>query len=40
MVKKGIKGGIFHSVYRYVKANNKNMEDYDKKRIIISSILG
>ena len=36
-VKKGIKGGIFHSVYRYVKANNKNMEDYDKKRIIMSS---
>ena len=40
MVKKGIKGGIFHSVYRYVKANNKNMKDYDKKRIVISSILG
>ena len=39
MVKKGIKGGIFHSVYRYAKANNKNMKDSDKKRIVISSIL-
>ena len=32
MVEKGIKGGIFHSVYRYVKANNKYMNDYAKNK--------
>ena len=30
MVEKGIKGGICHSVYQYVKANNKYMKDYHK----------
>ena len=31
MVEKGIKERICHSIYRYVKANNKYMKDYDKK---------
>ena len=29
MVQKGIRGRICHSVYRYSKANNKYMKDYD-----------
>ena len=32
MVEKGISGGICHSVYRYVKANNKYMKNYDKNK--------
>ena len=32
MVEKGIKGGICHSIYRYVKANDKYMKDYDKNK--------
>ena len=32
MVKKGIKGGIYHSIYQYAKANNKYMKDYDKNK--------
>ena len=32
MVEKGIKGGICHSVYRSVKANNKYMNDYAKNK--------
>ena len=32
MVQKGIRGRIFHSVYRYAKANNKYMKDYDKNK--------
>ena len=32
MVEKGIKGGICYSVYRYAKANNKFMKDYDKNK--------
>ena len=40
MVKKGVRGGMCHSIYRYAKANNKYMRDYDKnKEIIIYSIL-
>ena len=32
MVKKGIRGGTCHSIYRYSKANNKYMIDYDKNK--------
>ena len=38
--RKGIRGGICHSIYRYAKANNKYMKNYDKNNESISSILG
>ena len=31
-VEKCIRGGICHSIYRYAKANNKYMKDYDKNK--------
>ena len=32
MVGRGIKGGICHFIYRYAKANNRDMKDYDKNK--------
>ena len=32
MLEKGLRGGIYHSVYRYAKANNKYMKDLDKNK--------
>ena len=32
MVEKGIGGGIYHAIHRYVKANKKFMKDYDKNK--------
>ena len=32
MVEKGTIGGICHAIYRYEKANNKYMKDYDKNK--------
>ena len=31
-VEEGIKGGICHAIQRYAKANNKYMNDYDRKK--------
>ena len=30
MAEKGIRGGIFHTICWYVKANDKCMKNYDK----------
>ena len=30
MAEKGIRGGIYHSIYQYAKANKKQMRDYNK----------
>ena len=32
MVEKGIRGGIYHSIYKYAKVNNKYMKDYNKNK--------
>ena len=32
MVEKGTRGGMFHAIHQYVKANNKYMKDYDKNK--------
>ena len=32
MVEKGIRGEVYHSIYRYTKVNNKYMKDYDKNK--------
>ena len=34
MVEKGIRGGIYHSIYTSAKANNKYMKDYDKNKVL------
>ena len=30
MVEKGIRGGIYHAIHRYVKANSKYIKIYNK----------
>ena len=30
-MEKGVREGICHAIYRYVKANNKYKKDYNKK---------
>ena len=30
MTEKGVRGGMCHAIYRYAKANNKFIKDYDK----------
>ena len=32
MIEKRIRGGIFHTIHRYVEASNKYMKDYDKNK--------
>ena len=32
MVEKGIRGGIYHAIHRYVKANNKYIKNYNKNK--------
>ena len=32
MIENDVRGGICHSIYRYAKANNKYMKDYDKNK--------
>ena len=32
MVENGIRGGIYHIIYRYAKLYNKYMKDYEKNK--------
>ena len=32
MVENGIRGGMYHSIYQYAKANSKCMKDYKKNK--------
>ena len=32
IVEKGIRGGIYHAIHRYAKADNKCMKNYDKNK--------
>ena len=34
MVEKDIRGGIYHAIYWYAKANNKCMKDYNKNEVL------
>ena len=38
MVEKSIKGGVYHSIYQYAKANNKYMKEYDKNKEMLIKI--
>ena len=31
MVESGIRGGMYHAIYRYTKGNNEYMKDYNIK---------
>ena len=32
MIEKRIRGGVCHAIYRYAKANNEYMKNYDKNK--------
>ena len=32
MIEKSISGGICHTIFQYIKTNNKYMKDYDKNK--------
>ena len=32
MVEKRVRGGIYHAIHEYAKANNKYMKDYDENK--------
>ena len=32
MVEKGVRDGICHAIYRYVKANNNKIKNYDRNK--------
>ena len=32
MIEKGVRGGICHAMYHYMKANNKYRKNYDKNK--------
>ena len=32
IAQEGIRGGIYHSIYRYAKANNKYVKNYDENK--------
>ena len=35
IVEKGIRGGIYHVIYWYVKVDNKYMKDYSKESLYL-----